>query len=325
MQDKVCQRCGRELTQSQRWRHCKYCSRSCFHDAQFGEKIEWHGVWVRPGQMLEVLKLYRKGLSEAEAQRAVGADYKVIRRIRDTPEFANFLPDRFCLFCGESLSQKPMQNKYCSRSCKYKARYDRRNLAKGRETRRVDHVQRSRAIDLYVRGLDAGSIARYLDVSTKSIRRWVYAPPIKRGTEICPELKRLLPLKHRLDGAKNVEEWLSILHDENKGFGPSGLVVLVTERLHGGGAPGRYVSIVTEKLKQTISEGSAFAFCNVLHNAVTVIEWKDGNFHLTRTLKTSGTFVWPGAHLGDFLTVTKDAFTYLLAYQKSVNRYDEFA
>lgn len=122
MPNKVCQRCGRELTQAQRWRHCKYCSRSCFHDARFGERIEWNGVWIRPGQALEVLKLCEKGLSESEARKAVGADYKAMRRIRNTPEFAVFLPDRVCLFCGKSLSQHPLAHKYCSKSCKSKAK-----------------------------------------------------------------------------------------------------------------------------------------------------------------------------------------------------------
>ena len=322
MQKETCQRCGRELTQSQRWRHCNYCSRSCFNDARFGERIEWNGVWIRPGQTLEVLKLYEKGLSESEARKAVGADYKAMRRIRNTPELAAFLPKRVCLFCGDALGQKPSRYKYCSRNCQRKAKYDRCNAAQGRETRRVDHVKRNRAIDLFARGLDSGSIARYLDVPVQKIERWVYARPIKRASELCPELTSLLPLKHRLDRAESATEWRNILQDTSKSFGAPGLVTLVTETLHGGGAPGRYASIVLEKLKQNVEEGAPFAFCNVLRNAITVIEWNDGNFHLTRTLKSSGTFVWPGEHLGDFVMVTKDAFSYLLAYQKSAKSSD---
>lgn len=140
MTNKVCQRCGRELTQSQRWWHCKYCSRSCFHDAQFGERVEWNGVWVRPGQVFEILKLYGKGLSEAEARCAAGADYKTMRRIRNTAEYADFIPKRFCLFCGASLEQKSMQSKYGSPNCQRKAKYDRHNSKQGRETRRVDEA-----------------------------------------------------------------------------------------------------------------------------------------------------------------------------------------
>ena len=317
MPNKFCQRCGLELTQAQRWRHCKYCSRSCFNDTQFGERIEWNGVWIRPGQTLELLKLYEKGLSESEARRVIGADFKAMRHIRNTPELAVFLPKRTCLFCGESLDQKPLKNKYCSKSCHYKARYDRDNAARGRETCRVDHVKRSRAIDLFARGLNSGSIARYLDVSPQGIKNWLYAHPIKRASELCPELMPLLPLKHHLNQAKNAEEWRNILHEVAGSFGMPGRVILVTEPLHGGGAPGRYAVIVLEKLKQKMTEGAMFAFCNVLCNAVTVIEWKDGNWNVSRTLKSSGTFLWPGEHLGNFVPVTRAAFSYLLTYQKS--------
>ena len=35
MSDAVCVRCGRELTQVQRWNRKKYCSRDCFYDTRF--------------------------------------------------------------------------------------------------------------------------------------------------------------------------------------------------------------------------------------------------------------------------------------------------
>jgi hypothetical protein len=127
----------------------------------------------------------------------------------------------------------------------------------------------------------------------------------------------LLPLKHRLDRAESATEWRNILHDASNGFGAPGLVILVTETLHGSGAPGRYATIVLEQLKQKCTEGASFAFCNVLRNAVTVLAWKDGNWCLSRTIKSSGTFLWPGKHLGDFVTVTKAAFLHLVSYQKS--------
>jgi hypothetical protein len=111
MSDAVCVRCGRELTQVQRWNRKKYCSLDCYCDTRFGERVEWNGVWIRPGQTLEVLKLYRKGLSESEARKAVGADFKAMRRIRNTPEFAVFLPKRLCLFCGKSLEKMSLKLK----------------------------------------------------------------------------------------------------------------------------------------------------------------------------------------------------------------------
>jgi len=318
MSHKICQRCGRELTQAQRWRHSKFCSRSCFHDVQFGERIEWNGVWIRPGQALEVLKLCEKGLSESEARKAVGADFKAMQRLRNTPEFAVFLPERICLHCGKSLSQYPLVHKYCSKSCNSKATYDRQCIAEGRETtQRIDPAKRNRAIDLFARGLDSVSIARYLGVPAQKTRNWVYARRIKRSLDLCPELMSLLPLKHRLDRAESATEWRSILHDASKSFGTPGLVILATETLHGSGAPGRYATIVLEQLKRNPTEGGTFAFCNVLRNAITVLEWKDGNWSLSRTLKSSGTFLWPRKHLGNFVTVTQAAFSYLISYQKN--------
>ena len=317
MSNKVCQRCGRELTQVQRWNRKKYCSRDCFHDTRFGERIEWNGVWIRPGQTLEFLKLCQRGLTEAEALRASGMDRKELYRIRGTPELAVFLPKRACLFCGEPLEQKPSQRKYCSCNCHRKAKYDHQNAAEGRITRRVDQAKRLRAIELFAHGLDGGSIARYLDMSPQEVKRWLYTHPIKRRSELCPELVPLLPLKHRLERAKNAAEWRNILHDAAESFGTPGLVVLVTETLHGGGAPGRYAAIVLEKLRQNLVDGVQFAFCNLLKNTITTIEWRGENVHLTRTLKLSGTFLWPGEHLGAFVTVTQVAFSHLVSYQKS--------
>ena len=198
MSTRVCERCGRELTQIQRWNRKRYCSRDCFHDTRFGERIEWNGVWIRPGQTLEVLKLYQKGLSESEARKAVGADYKAIRRIRNTPELAEFLPQRTCLFCEKSLEGLPAQRKYCCKNCASKAKYDRQNAAEGRITRRVDHAKRSRAVELFARGLDGGSIARYLDMSPGEIKSWLYTHPIKRRSELCPELTLSLDVFHHL-------------------------------------------------------------------------------------------------------------------------------
>jgi hypothetical protein len=173
---------------------------------------------------------------------------------------------------------------------------------------------------LFARGLDSVSIARCLDLPARKIKSWVYANPIKRASELSPELVPLLPLKHRLNRAKSAAEWRNSLHDASKSFGTPGLVTLVTETLHGSGAPGRYAAIVSERLKQPLAEGVSFAFCNILHNAVTVLEWKDGNWHLSRTLKSSGTFLWPGKHLGDFVTVTPAAFSHLISYQKNEKR-----
>jgi lipopolysaccharide biosynthesis regulator YciM len=148
------------------------------------------------------------------------------------------------------VDDKTLQQKYCSSSCKGKAKYDLENAAKGRKTRRTDQAKRSRAIELFARGLDRGSIARCLDVPVQTVKNWIYSRPVKRMGELSPELIPLLPLEQRLNQAKDAAGWKKILHDASKSFGTPGLVTMVTETIHGSGAPGRYASIVLEQLNQ---------------------------------------------------------------------------
>lgn len=317
----ICQCCGRALTQSQRWRHCKYCSRSCFADAQFGKKIEWNGIEVRPGQTLEILKLCQKGLTESEIRQATGADYKEMRRLRNSPEYADFFPERVCLQCGKSLPRNsPLQRRYCSSRCRYKAKYDRKLAAAGREKRQIDYEKRARTVELYKCGLDCGSIARHLDIPRQKAKNWIYHGGVKKPLAICPEIMVLRPLRHCLNEARCADEGAGILHEAAGSPDDSETIVLVCGTIHGSGAVGRYADIVLERLRQNLINGTRFAFCNVLYNAITTIEWRGETFYLTRSLKMSGTFAWPGEELGDFVTVSQEAFLHLIAYQKTARK-----
>jgi hypothetical protein len=97
----------------------------------------------------------------------------------------------------------------------------------------------------------------------------------------------------------------------------SDAVILVCSRLHGSGAPGRYVSIAAEQFWQKdFCDGTCVAFFNILRNAVTTIEWHGENFQMTRTFKTSGTFVWPDEKLGNSIEITRADFERLLGIKK---------
>ena len=133
---------------------------------------------------------------------------------------------------------------------------------------------------------------------------------------LCPELVPLLSLNQRLAHAKNAQEWVNILHEETELSVGAGSITLVCGTIHGGGAVGRYADIVLHKLRQELAQGRRFAFCNVLRNTITTIEWRGENFYLTRTIKTKGTFSWPGEELGDFLVITDAAFLHLTEYLK---------
>ena len=317
MSNKICLCCGKELSQVQRWNKRKYCSPKCFGASHF-KKIEWNGIKIRPGQVLEVLKLCHDGKSLQEAQQATGANRKALIQIRYTPELASFLPLRNCTICGNILPWDTPRTKYCTAKCSEKAHYEHQRIARGYLRRQTDYdEQRATAIDWYSRGLDYGSISRHLDVYIGTIYRWIHKSGVTKSDKICPELAHMRPLKHRLNDARSAKEWSNILHEASESQVDMGNVTLVCGTLHGGGAVGRYADIVLHKLRQKLIEGKRYAFCNVLRNTITTIEWRGENFYLTRTIKTKGTFSWPSEELGDFLIITNAAFLHLTEYLKS--------
>ena len=299
---RTCQQCGKELTKRQ---HKKYCSVQCSADSRFGAKVEWNGVWLRPGQMLEVLKLLCSGMPPAQACQMAGAYYSTIERLKKIPEAAARLPERICPVCSKDV---PMNRKYCCAKCRGEAGYARTAALKGITHRFIDHENREKTFELYRRGFDCGSIAQLINVPYETVGNWVYRSDVS---------KEFRPTRHQLEDAQTADEWTEILRGSVSPPERSDRVILVCARLHGSGAPGRYVSIAAEQYwHENFHGGVCIAFCNILKNAITTIEWHGDNFHLTRTFKTSGTFVWPDEKLGRSIEITRTEFDHLISLKK---------
>ena len=302
-----CQQCGKELTREQIWNKRKYCSRQCSGKSRGSPKIEWNGVLIYPGKHLEVLKLCCAGMTPKQALEATGACYSTLRRLRENPETAALLSKRACLVCGETLFP-PLNRKYCSDKCKWTVKYERNAVAKGIKRRFVDYESRQKVLELYRGGFDCMSIVEATEIPKSKVKHWIYDSGVA---------KEFRPLRHRLEEANTAEEWTKILRNYEVASERSDTVILVCGRLHGGGAPGRYVSIAAEQFwRKDFYAGTCVAFCNILRNAITTIEWCGENFHMTRTFKTSGTFVWPDEKLGKSIEITRVEFDRLISIKK---------
>ena len=303
-----CQRCEKELSKQQVWNHKKYCSRQCFADSYYGEKIEWNGVQIRPGKALEVLKLCYGGMPPSQACQIVGAHYSIIGKLKTIPEAAEYLSKCACPICGKDVPP-PANRKYCSDKCKRRAKYERSRTVKGIKRRFIDYENRKKALELYQCGFEYALIAQKIDVPQQKVKKWLYRSDV---------VKNFRPLRRQLENAKTAEEWSEILRNSKiPAQGRLDAVVLVCARLHGSGAPGRYISIAAEQIwREDFYDGVCVAFCNILKNAITTIEWRGDNFHLTRTFKTSGTFVWPNENLGRSIEITRVEFDRLISLKK---------
>lgn len=311
-----CQQCGKELKREQIWNKRKYCSRQCFAKARVRKRVEWNGAWLYPGKHLEVLKLCYAGMMPKQACETAGANYSTLRRLRENPATAALLSKRACPVCGENVPL-PLNRKYCSDKCKWTAKYERNAIEKGIKRRFIDYEGRQKTLELYQDGLDCGSIAQHLDISRQKVKNWVYHSNLIRPAEVSPEITALRPLRRQLEDAQTAEEWAEILHNSEVMSEHFDTVILVCGRIHGSGAPGRYVSIAAEQFwREDFYNGTCIAFCNILKNAITTIEWHGENFQMTRTFKASGTFVWPDKKLGNSIEVTRAEFDRLISIKK---------
>ena len=303
-----CPRCGKVFNKQQVWNNKKYCSEKCCFDSRFGEKVEWNGIWIRPGKTFEVLKLCRAGMTPEQACQTVGSSYNVIRRLKNIPGAAELFPKRVCPVCGNDVPP-PLKRKYCSKKCCERAKYVRDAAAKGIKRRLVDYEGRRKTLELYQQGLDRGSIAQLINVPQQRVYNWLYHSKAA---------KNFPPLRRQLENAKTADEWTEILRNSASATEKSDTVILACARLFGSGAPGRYIGIASEQFwHEGFCDGVCVAFCNILKNAITTIEWRGENFHLTRTFKTSGTFVWPDEKLGRSIEVTRAEFECLISLKKS--------
>jgi hypothetical protein len=305
------------LNKQQVWNHKKYCSVQCSADARFGEKTEWNGVLIRPGKALEVLKLCCAGMTPEQACQTAGAERSAIKRLKMIPEAAELLSKRACPICGKDVPP-PLNRKYCSKKCCQNAKYERSLEAKGIKKRFIDYEGRRKTLELYQGGLDCCFIAQHLGIPKQRVENWAHHSKVTKSAEISPEMAALRPLRRQLEDAKTADEWAELLRNSISVAERSNRVMLVCARLHGSGAPGRYIGIASEQYwHEDFYDGVCVAFCNILKNAITTIEWRGENFHLTRTFKTSGTFVWPDEKLGRSIEVTRAAFEHLISLKKT--------
>ena len=305
-----CQYCGKEFNKKQVCRNKKYCSRQCFADSHFGEKVEWNGVRMRPGKMLETLKLCCAGMTPKQACQRTGAERNnTIRWLQKIPEAAELLSKHVCPTCSKDMLP-PLNRMYCSKNCKERAKYARDAAAKGIKQRSVNYEGQRKALELYQGGYDSNSIAQLVNVTQRMVRYWLYH---------FEAAKNFPPLRRQLKNAKTADEWVEMLRNSASTTETSDIVILVCARLYGSGAAGRYIGIASEQFwREDFYDGVCVAFCNILENAVTTIEWRVDNFHLTRTFKTTGTFVWPDEKLGRSIEVTRAEFECLLSLKKSL-------
>ena len=310
-----CPRCGKELSKQQVWNNKKYCSEKCCFDSRYGEKVEWNGIWIRQGKTFEVLKLCRAGMTPGQACQTVGASYNVIRRLKNIPGAAELFSKRACPVCGKDVH--PPDRKYCSQKCGRSYRYEQIATAKGSKRHFEIYEMRQKTLELYQNGFDSGSIAQLINVPKQRVDNWLCRSRFKTAKR-SPPLKKFLPLRRQLEKAKTADEWVDILRNSKSATEESDTIILVCAKLHGSGAPGRYIGIASEQFwHEGFCDGACVAFCNILKNAITTIEWRGENFHMTRTFKTSGTFTWPDEKLGRSIEVTRDEFERLISLKKS--------
>ena len=290
------------------WDHRKYCGVQCSADSRFGEKVEWNGLWMRPGKILEALKLCYAGMTPERACQAVGAGRDAIKGLKAIPEAARFFLKRACTICGKDLP--PLHRKFCGKKCERKAKYVREVAAQGIKPRYAYYERRRKTRELYQHGLGSGSIAQLINVPQQTVEKWLCRS--KAAKKNFPSLRR------RLKAAKTADEWTKILRNSVSATEKSDTVILVCARLHGSGGPSRYIGIASEQFwHKNFHDGVCVAFCSILENAVSTIEWRGENFYLTRTFKTSGKFIWPDEKLGSSIEVTRAEFEYLLSLKKT--------
>jgi len=286
---------------------------------RFGETISEAGFSARGDQKLEALKLYQGGMTQKDAAATVGLHRSTVFRLIKKHGAHTILPGRSCAKCGKSLAGMTRLNQrtYCSKECRYHVQYARKHP--DRERIPVNHERRKKGLELYWGGLDSGSIARHLDVSKKTVKSWILRYGKQKERKVCPHIMALRPLRHRLNDARTADEWAKILEEaaDDSNILQVNSIHLVCGAVYGSGAAGRYASFVVDIFAGDLVDGMRFAFCNILQDTVSTIEWRNGNFRLTRTLKSSGSFVWPSKELGISIPLSDTAFKHLLSFQIS--------
>jgi len=321
---RICEKCGKELNQQQKWRGKKYCSRRCFNDARWGDAIQFGEIKTRSKGFIEAAKLCQSGLSQAEAARALGICPRMVSDWFERYGADKIITERACAYCGKSLAgmKRVSNRKYCSESCSGKAEYARKHPVKKRKE--FDPELRAGALELYWDGLGGTAISEHLDVPDGTVRSWIHDFGHLRKRRRKPEVLALRSVKERLSDAKSPEEWKQILREGAPG---DDLVKthLVCGTFNGWGEINHLASIVYDILKRDPRDGDVYAVCSRYHDQISTICWRGGAFRFSKLPKKRGKYIWPGTDVGLQVEVNENEFEYLLSLEKNKSRKPEIA
>ena len=309
----TCAKCGKALTPMQIQRSREYCSRDCFNDVRWGEKICFGSIETRRPLVIAAAKLCQMGLTQTEAARQLDLPIWQIADWVRRYGAENFVSGRVCGHCGKSFAgMRPLSNrKYCSQLCKYKAGYARNRAPSpsSRQRRKFDPALRAQALEMYWDGQDQTEIARQLGVVSDTVCSWTHKFGNLR--------ERRMPARHRLREAQNAGEWQQALREAAPPADtPAAPVRLVCGGIHGHCGMNQLGTIITEALHQNSFGGETYAFSNMERKTIYTITWKQALFHIAQLPKMHGSYVWPREEFGPFIEVAQTEFEHLISFCK---------
>ena len=101
-----CKKCNKELTSKQVWRKQQYCSRECFANARWGEKMRFETLETRRPLVIEAAKLCQAGFTQTAAAEMLGVHPRMVGDWFDQYGADNFLPGRVCEHCKRQIKQR---------------------------------------------------------------------------------------------------------------------------------------------------------------------------------------------------------------------------
>jgi len=239
-------------------------------------------------------------------------------------------PSKVCLYCGKTLHGMCQlhKRKFCCVTCgnKYKLRQKKPDVQEKLWVHESEVFRR--AMEMYWSGIGSAAISRKLEIPVGTMYSWVHDFGSERECAepviyVDAEKPHTWSLKECFRQAENAEGWLKILQNSVRSeiFREDEVVRLVCGKLQGHSAA-RLSMVVFEKLKADPLGGETFAFCNKCGNIITTISWNEPIYHISRYIKTRGTFIWPEEKLGRTIEVTKVEFEHLINLKKSLRHKD---
>jgi len=304
--------CGKALTQKRhKYRQYKYCSRACHYDDRFGKIVKEENITARNPLCLEAAKLLAAGFNRTEAANQVGISSSVLGDwlYHNENTAKTIFASRACVFCGNSIGGKPSFNrKYCSNSCRDRARYRRKNPTSPKQVRQHEQAVFEGAMEMYWSGIGGSEIARHFGIPEGTVSSWIH--------DFGGQKERKEPLKNRLRLSRNAAEWLAALREhtiQDSDYEES-TVVLVCGKFHGHSVD-KLATLIFERLKDNPLNGKVYAFCDKCGKTITTLSWNTPIFNISRYIKVSGTFIWVHEDFGKSIEISRAEFEHLISLQ----------